>query len=630
MLDLMRRHAKSWIINVIIGAIVLVFVFWGAGSVRDRRPQHVAVINDEAIGITEYQETYRNLYEQARTRYQQMWSDELAEALNLKNQALENLINERLLYQAARAMKIEVSKEELRDSILNSPAFQLDGVFNAQKYRSILARIRYTPEIYEEIKRKELIIQKLSGRIMGFVKIMPAEVSENFHFTRDQVDVDFVLFKPESFIKQVKYSPEDLKSFYEKNKLGYQIPVKVKAAYLAVRPKELEDQVTIEPFEVEEYYEFNLDRYRQKEKVRARHILFKLEENAAEEEVAKVKVQAELVLKKAKAGDDFAELARKHSQGPTAKTGGDLGWFTQGQMVEPFSKTAFSMKKGEVSGLVRTQFGLHIIKVEDHQEAGVRTLEEVKDEILKKLTVRAAKELAADMAVEIYEKASLTQNFEAVIREYKLTPIITDFFSKAEPVKNLGFQRKFNDVAHSLKEGEIGPLVDLTDGHYLIKTIEKQKAYIPALDKIKATVENDLKNERAVELAQKEADRFLSEIKKGGNWDQLVKAFKLSPESTAPFTRLETIPKIGVNEALTAAAFTLAKPGQIEPKSYKSDKGFYIIRLKKFIPASEEEFEKEKAVITQRLQMTKSQSYFQQWLEALRAKAEIKIEEDMI
>ena len=630
MLDLMRRHAKSWMVNVIIGAIVLVFVFWGAGSIRKRRPQYVATVNDEAIGFAEYQETYRNLYEQARRRYRQVWSDDLVKALNLKRQALESLINERLLLQAARALKIDVSNKELQDSILSSPAFRLDGVFNVNKYRAILARNKLTPEKFEAIKRRDLIIQKLNRRIMSFAKVLPDEVREDFHFTRDQVEVEFVLFKPEDFVGRVKYTPEELKAFFEKNKARYRVPAKVKVAYLAIRSKDVEDQVKIEPSEVADYYEFNLNKYRQPEKVKARHILFKVKKDATPEEIAKVKARAEFVLKQARAGKDFAALARKYSQGPTAKEGGELGWFERGQMIKPFSDAAFSLKKGEISGLVRTDFGFHIIKVEDRREAGIRPLKEVKDEILKKLTASRAEELASDIAVEMYEKASLAQDLDAVAKEYKLTPVVTDFFSKTEPVGDLGVQKKFADVAFSLKEGEVGPLVDLPSGHYLIKMLKRKKSYIPDLDQIKVSVESDLKKERATELAGAEAKRFLDALHKGGTWSREVKIFKLKPESTSPFTRPDFIPKIGRNEAIISAAFSLIKPGQIAPKPYKTAKGFYVIRLKKIIPASEDTFEKEKATLTQKLQIAKSQDYLRQWIEALRAKASITTHEEML
>ncbi|MBW2086837.1 MAG: SurA N-terminal domain-containing protein, partial [Deltaproteobacteria bacterium] len=615
---------------VMIGAIVVVFVFWGAGSFRERSPQYVAIVNDEAIGFTEYQEAYRNLYEQARNQYRQIWSDDLVKTLDLKNQALETLINQRLLSQMARSLNLEVTQNELQEGILNSPAFQVDGLFNAGKYRSILARIGFTPESYEILKRRDLTIQQMNRLIISFVKVVPAEVRENYHFTRDRVDVEFILFKAGDFRNKVKTTPEELKDYFEKNKLRYQVPAKVKVAYLAIRPKDLEDQITIEPSEVEEFYEFNLDKYREPEKVKARHILFKVDEAASPDEVARIKTQAELVLKQAKAGEDFATLARKHSQDSTAKEGGELGWMARDQLVKPFSEAAFKLKKGEVSDLVRTQYGFHIIKVEDHREAGIRPLQEVKAEIEKKIISDNARELAADLAVEVYEKASLNQDFKAVIKEYKLTPVFTDFFSINEPVGDLGLQRTFTELAHSLKEGEIGPLVDLPDGHYLIKALEKRDSYIPALDKIKESVRSNLVDEKAGELARKEAVRFLAALGKDGRWDQLTQDFNLSPESTGPFTRIGGIPKIGINETLTAAAFALTQPGQTAPEPYEDDKGFYIIRLKKIIPASEESFEKEQTALTRRLQIIKSQNYLRQWLEDLRARSIIKINEELM
>ena len=630
MLHLMRKHAKSWIINVLVGAIVVVFVFWGVGSFRQRNITRVATVNDEPISMAEYQERYRELFEQARIQYRDFLDENLLKALDLKKQALKSLINEHLIYQQARALGVAATAEDLQRVIAQTPYFQVDGRFNPDRYRSMLARFHYTPEQYEEAVRKSEINKRVIGMITGLAKVSATEVRDFFHMLKDRIDLDFVLFETEKFREKVQPKDQDIQAFFKKHRKQYRFSPQVKVSYLAFRPKDFEDEVEVSQDELADYYELNLDRYREPEKVKARHILFRLERDDPPEKVAQVRSKAEGVLKLAQKGEDFAGLAEKYSEGPTAKAGGDLGWFARDQLVKPFSDAAFRASKGSITDLVRTDFGFHIIKVEDRRAAGSRSFEEVKDEIRKKIIQEKATELATDRSAAAYEEVALSQDFEGVARKKGLTPITTDFLSSDRPMTDENLDHKFLEIALSLKKGEIGPLVDLDKGHFLIKCLDRKESYLPQLKEVRARVEADLVDEQALELARKAAEGFLARIKKGEGWETAAKDLKLEIQNTGPFTRNELIPKIGGNGAIKSAGFALREPGQSIPEPYKADKGFYVIRLKKRLTADAAELEKEREALVKRLRTSKGQIFLYQWIESLKAKSNILIEEGVI
>ncbi len=627
----MRRHARGWMVNVMIGAIAITFIFWGAGSFRrDSALNHVATVNDQKISVAEYQEAYRNMYEQVRAQYREIWNDDLLKTLNLKERTLENLIDQHLVSQKAGSFGIKISLEDLQQKIMASPTFQFDGVFSTEKYRSILARNRMSPESYEGLMRRELANLKLRNIISSFAKVSENEVRDYYRFAQDRVDVEFVTFDPEAFKDQVKYTADEVEAFFKKDKKKYRIPSKVKVAYLAIRPKDFEEKIKVSDDEIEEQYELNLDEYSEPEQAKASHILFKVDENAAPEDAELSKAQAELVLMEAKEGKDFAELAKKHSQGPSAENGGELGWFTREQMVAPFSEAVFKLEEGEISGLVRTRFGFHIIKAEGKKPAGLRPLEEVKDAISKQIRQNRAKDVAVDLAIQVYEQVSLSQEFEADAKKYDLTPVITTFFSLQEPAGKMGLQKKFNDLAHSMNPGEIGPIIDLPDGHYILKGLEIKKAYIPEFKEAEEEVRLDLVDEKALKLASDDAEKFLDAAKKDGNWEDLVKEFKLKPDTTGPFSRTGWVPKIGDNPELANTAFSLTEPGQVGSGTYKSDRGYTVFRLKQILEADEKKLEDVHDTFAGRLRQIKGQQYLQKWLKYIRSTSSIQIEEGMI
>ena len=383
MLDLMRKHAKSWVINVMIAAIAIVFIFWGAGTYRQKELANVATVNGEPISMTEYQDTYRRLLNTVQNRYGDQLNDEILDSLNLKKEALEALIDEALILQQARDMGVEVIDQEVEAAIAENPMFQVDGRFDKKRYLNMLSRFPYTPSEYESLIRQERLSQKMRSLIQGMAKVTPTEAREYFHLINDRINLEFVLFNPDKYLDEVVISPEEVKTFYQANKERYRLPAKVKVSYMAFPSKDFEKAVEVTDDEILDYYETHLDDYREPEKVMARHILFKLDQDAPEDKAAEVKAKAEKVLAEIKAGspDDFRNLAIKYSEGPTAPTGGALGWFSREQMVKPFSDAAFAMEKGQVSDPVRTRFGWHIIKVEDKRPASEKTVDDVREQI---------------------------------------------------------------------------------------------------------------------------------------------------------------------------------------------------------------------------------------------------------
>jgi len=626
----MRKHAKSWIINILIGAIVVVFIFWGVGSFRQQDLTKVATVNGVPISMAEYQEKYRQMYEAAKAQYKDYLDEELLKILNLKKQAVDSLISEHLIFQQAQALGIETTPETLQQEIARTPIFQVDGRFSKRRYQTMLGRFHYTPQQYEEAVARGQSSNQLIRLITSLAKVSSAEIVEYYHFTKDQIDINFLYLQKDKYKDQVKLTDEDIQAYFGKEREKYRVPNQAKVMYLAIRPKDLEGKVQVDDDEMTDYYELNLDKYREPEKVKARHILFRLAPDASPEEVEKVKKKAEAVLDLARKGQDFAKLAEKYSEGPTAKQGGDLGWFAQDQMVKPFSEAAFKAEVGAITDLVRSDFGFHIIKVEDHKPAGTRSFEEAKPDIRRQIVQDKSTDAAADLANQAYEKVSLSQDFEGVAKEMGFEPKTTGFMRADKPLVDAGQDVKFNEVALSLKPGEIGPLVDLADGHYLIKNLESKASYLPELDEVRETVVVDLTDQRAMELARKAAEDFLAQVAKGGEWDKLAEAGGLQSQSTGFFSRNDVIPKIGYDEKIKTAAFALKAKGQTVDKPIPNPQGYYVIRLRDQLPADKDALAKGKDELTRSLLRAKGQSYFYQWLEAVKSKSQIDIEQGLL
>lgn len=627
MLDLMRKKAGSWMIKAIIFLIAVVFVFWGV-NVRDKDQGKIASVNGVPVSLDEYNRTYDNLKEQVRNRIGNRLNDEMIASLGLRKQALNQLIDKKLMFMEAKKLNFRITDEELETAIKSIEAFQTDGVFDVRRYNSILNRIRFTPESFEVEQKEAMLSEKLRSFITENVKVSDQEAREYFEYQDASVDIDFVLFTTERY-KNIKPTDDEIKAYFEKHNETYKTKVRLKAQYFHFNPDAFKSEVKIDNDEMLDYYETNRNEFYSPKTVEASHILIKAAKDADAISVEKAKKRALEIMKMAREGKDFAELAKKYSEGPTRFKGGSLGAFKKEAMVKPFSDKAFSMQPGQISEPVRTDFGWHIIKVDKINEEFTTAFDQAKPKIKENLLIQKTGNLAYDKADEVYEAASEGDDLRKIADLQNFTIRTTDLFSENEPVKGVKDGFKFSAAAFTLGLMEISDIQDLGNGYYIIQVIEKVDEKIPDLKDVKEKVKIDLKKEKQDGKTKEDANAFLKALKAGGDIASLEEEsakFNLKAETTGFFQRNGSIGNIGFENEITKSAFLLSDKNKMPNEIIKGKKGYYVIRFKNRKQPPAVGFAGKKKEIVERLLQQKKYQIFNTWVTQLKNKSEISVE----
>ena len=624
LLSLMRKHAKSWLIKALIAIIAIVFVFYFGYSFTSDQAMKVAYVNGELINGPEYEEVYRDMITSLQTRYKSMWNDNMIKIFNLKKRALESLITQRLMSQAASELGLDVTETEIQKAIMNYPAFQINGRFDMRRYQSMLGNNHLKPEDFEASITSELLDKKLKQFLFAFLNITDREILEYYTFANEKVKIAFVEFNPENFKDSVKIDETGLKAYFGKNKEQYRVPEKISVIYLEVDPKNFGGEVEITEKEIESYYEYNAKMYNQPKQIKAKHILFKVRDDA-EEVKNKVKERAEKVLEKARKGENFAALAEEHSDGPSKSQGGDLGYFETGQMEPPFEEAAFALKKGEISDLVQTRFGYHIILVEDIKEAGMTPLEQVREDILAALTSNFTTELAHEKGLTLLDQMPYDVDLIAYGSQHGLTAKNSAHFSKNAPIPDIKGSEKIAPTLFALEKDEASGLIELGGKFYIFQTAESKASYLPELKEVKKAVEEKFIAYETRAAAESASEKYLKSLKEGKSWETMSTENNLKIQQTDFFTRRDPIPDIGNATALNEMAFKLGKDHPYTQKPFVNNKGAFIIRWEGNEGINNKKFQEEKETYRDSLTQTKHQRIFENWIKNLRKKAVIEI-----
>jgi peptidyl-prolyl cis-trans isomerase D len=630
MLRLLRQNATNWLIKIILGAIVVVFIFWGVGSFRAQRKDRVALVNGDTITSKEYREVYNNIIERLRKQLGNNLNDDMIKMLNVKSQAIDMLIDKKLMFQEAAKLNLRVTNDELADTIKQIEAFQTNGYFDTQIYEKVLNQNRLTPEEFEFIQKESILIEKIRSFILSNVKVSEQEAFEWFKWENTSANIDFVLFEPGRY-DDIKPTNDEISSFFENHKESYKADAMIKVRFLHFDPDVYGSAVKITNEEIQDYYESNTEKFKTQKTVEARHILIKLDQTSNHETVEKKRKTALDILKLAREGIDFSELAKQYSEGPSKDRGGYLGEFKKNAMVKPFAEKAFQMKAGEISEPVRTQYGWHIIKVEKVNEATDVSFKDAEDKIRNKLLEERAKNLAYEEAEAIYDASfegdDLAKNAEA----RGLNLITTDFFTKNNgPDTGIKNRSAFASYAFNLSLMEIGDIQDFEDEYYIIQLIEKIPEKIPELKDVEERIRIDLIKQLRDEKASKYANEFLVALKDNKSpdteWDTECKKLNLTVANTGFFKRNSSIPYIGFEQKISQAAFKLSNENMLPEAPLKGEKGYYIIRFRDRKEPGLNGFEEEKEKLKEKLLKQKMLKTFDAWLSSIRKKSVISIE----
>ncbi len=626
MLSLMRRKAGSWIIKILLGAIVIVFVFWGVGSFRDEGQAHVAKVNGKAITVEEYRETYSNLLEQMRQRFGGNLTTELLEMLQIRQQALNQLIEKRLLMLEAQNMGLTVTDQELSASITRYPVFLNNGVFDPQLYQRVLLANRLTPESFEAMQREMLLLDKVRAFVTDSVKISDTEMREWHQWRNTEIRFDYVVFAPGDF-SDVVVSPEAIEEYYDENTNRYMSEPKRRLRYLPFTAEAYASRVVISEAEIAAFFESQRADFVTPQTVEARHILLRVPDDADEAAEEAIRRQAEELIARLAALESFEELAQQYSDDAGQDGAGYLGYFEYEDMVTPFSEAAFAMNPGEVSPPVRTQFGWHIIRVEDVREARDPSLDDVQEDIRERLRTQAARQEALQAAEDLYLDAFDDDDLNVLAAAHDLEVFETDYFSRNAPPPDLPNATTLANAAFGLPVMEISEVVEAGDNFFLLQVLDALPAEKLPLSEVAERVEADVRRSLQDQAAADAAAQFSETLQNRGTMVEAAQMHNLTVQTTDFFKRRDAIPGIGHETELAQTAFTLSFENPISEAPIKARNGYYVIAFQERRLPSDDAYLSEIDGIRTELTTRKQQEVYQALVTRLKEESTITIED---
>ena len=626
MLHILRKKAQSPFIQAIVVIIALVFIFWGVGTNLGNKNQAAIVVNGEEISFQHYQQAYDRAYQQMAARFGGTVPKGLAETFGLKQQVINQVVQTALLRQGAAAMGIVVSGEEIRGVIEDMPQFQELGSFSIDKYKSILAANKMAPAKFEQTIRLDHLSEAAVERIAGFSAVATdQEIEEIYSRRNEKVAVKYAKISPSEFLAKVTVDDGALATWFESAKEKYKSEPQLKLRYLSYNFAAIGDKVTIDPPKIEEYYNANQRSFQTPEQRHARHILFKVEEKDGPEVDKTKAAKAADVAKQAKGGVDFATLAKEYSEDASKSTGGDLGFFSKGQMVPAFEEAVFALQPGEVSEVVRTQYGYHLIKLEAIKPARTQNLEEVRDKITATLRRKEAESLTFQLANEAYEKIIAAGNLDKYGQANPEAELkSTDFFGKSNAPAELKSDPKFLEKLFELQKGELSSLIKGHSGYLIAFAQERKEPEIPALESIKERATADYRKDKAAEMAETAAKEILATVKGGKTFEEVVKEKGLTLKESGLLTQQGASEDKGEFPAtLLPSAFLLSSGSPVPENPGHSGEDFFVYAFfKREIPKMPED-ESEKKLYRETLQRFKQQQLLAAWLRHMEVEAKI-------
>jgi peptidyl-prolyl cis-trans isomerase D len=561
-----RDKVSGWFAMVFLGAVAVVFIFFGVNLRDTAIASYAAKVNGETVSL----QTVRNAWQQQQQRMLQMFHGDIPDALvkSQQHELLEQHIRAQLLTEHVRDLGYRVSDQALLETIEGFPEVNVDGKFSRTTYEAAVRQQGRSIQQFESELRANLEIRQLQGSISDTAFVTPIEMARRNALQNEQREIDYITIKSSAFLASVKVSDADIQKWYDEHKAEYTTPESVDLEYIELKLADVEKNISVSDDALKGFYEQVKERFVAPERRLARHILIAVEgsddasKTAAEQKVADdaAKKTADEVLVKLKSGADFAALAKQYSKDPgSADKGGDLDWAERGTFVGPFEDALFSMTKGELRGPIKTQFGYHIIQLRDAEDGKVKSFDEVRAELEKDYRADRAQTEFYEQSQKLADQSfsSLTE-LESVAKSLGLSLQKVANFSRqnATPFEN---EPKVAEAAFSpsvIERSENSALIKLAEDHVMVlRDAAHHPAEPLALASVKDKIETQLKNNAAKDAAAARSAELLAQLQSGATLSAVAAREKLTPSGKHFIGRAEK----DVPAELITAAFHIPR-----------------------------------------------------------------------
>jgi peptidyl-prolyl cis-trans isomerase D len=628
MLDLMRKHAYSWLTRAVVIALIGVFAFWGVSTGMFTRIKPVATVNGHQILTKDVDQQAQQL----RRRLEQIYGADAAAAMaryNVRELALEQLIDQQLVLDEAKRLGLRISDAALEQMIEAQTAFQVDGRFDVAIYQTALRGQNMRPADFESEVRLEMLQQLMQRMVTQTVQISDAEMHQIYDQRNLKLAMSYVEIAYKDFESTITPIGKQIADFFQAHLEQFREPERISFDFIRYDPDRLAAKVNPSDKEIQNYYNRQRDSaLTHPEQVRARHILIAVAPDATPAQKAAAKAKADELLKQIKAGADFGKLARQFSDDPgTKNSGGDLGYFGQTEMVKPFADAAFGMKAGEMT-VAQTQFGYHVIQVEDHKLAHVDTLDQARPQIVETLRHRAGAELAHQAIDQDLGDALNGKGLQELANKRGLDLVKTPLLAASERTPEIPDQTLVQET-FKLNPNEVR-VVNGHDAQYVVKLIERKASYLPKLAEVEAKVRAAVVRQMAEAKAREQATALLKQVKDPASLAAAASAAKLAVHTTGYFSRADgTIPGIGeFHEAVQAASLLSATPAVIS-RPLTLDGNAYIFEVTSRTPPTDDQWKAAKAAFKDQLLKQRQAQAWESFVQELRARGRIFVRPEL-
>ncbi|MBV2235479.1 MAG: SurA N-terminal domain-containing protein [Sterolibacterium sp.] len=630
MFDIVQNNRK--VVQAILVLITLPFAFFGIESFVSRSggDDTVAKVGSMKISQQELQSAVREQQDRLRQQFGRELPQEMLDSPEMRRAVLDNLITQRILVQEIAQSRLLVGDTQLSAAIQEVPAFHDEQGFSRQRYDSLLAGQGMSPEAFEQRLRQEIQQQQLLGAVRESAAPIPAAAQRWTAAMQEVRSVEEVRFKPAQFFAEINLAADAARKYYDANGKLFEVPEQLRAEYLVLSQDALIAQATFSEQEVASWYQTHADQYRQPEERHASHILMAAGRDADAATLKAAQARAEKILAELRQKpEDFARLARENSQDPgSAQQGGELGWFARGAMVKPFEEAVFALKPGEISDLVQTDFGFHIIKLQDVKSEQQRPLAEVRDEIVEAIKHKTGAQQYAEQAEAfgnmVYEQADTLQ---PTAEKFKLTVQQSDWLARDQAAGLLNNPRLLaalfsDDVVkekHNTEAIEVAPNTLLA-----ARIIEHKPAARLPFDEVKADIEQRLIHDEAAKLAQKQGEAELSRLNKGEGvtlaWGEPRQVSRKGGEGLPPAAALRAIFKLNVGGSQKLPVYTGVALGEGD---------YALYRIGQVLPRADADETQTKNLQGEYARIV-AEEEFSAWLASLRQKYPVEIKKAVL